>query len=268
MSFTSVIRLFFFGNYWIALGAALLSLQTLTLHHISVSAYIPVLTGGATLVVYCFARWIRLKELQGTVRSGWLIHNGKVLLGNMLIGCALMLWCLPFLTRAQWLVLICAAIPSLLYAVSIYGFPALRSFPLVKIFLISWVWAAATVFFPAAGLMDEKIMVHGLAQALFIFGITIPFDIRDLKFDAPGQKTIPQVLGVKRALLLSTTAILSASLLFIIVVPGIPGIAMCCSCLFSIPWCLATIKPRSELYYSAILDGLIVFQAMAGILFS
>ena len=78
----------------------------------------------------------------------------------------------------------------------------LREIPGIKIFLIALVWS-----FVSVGLLVEEhqigwttdvwlLFVHRLC---FVFAITIPFDIRDLKYDSLQLKTIPKVFGEEKA---------------------------------------------------------------------
>ncbi|MEM9991436.1 MAG: hypothetical protein AAF738_06695, partial [Bacteroidota bacterium] len=80
----------------------------------------------------------------------------------------------------------------------------LRDLHFIKIFLVATIWASVTVLLPALEmgklmLSSNKIFLIFLERAFFIFAITLPFDIRDLKIDAhTAVKTIPSEIGVKR----------------------------------------------------------------------
>jgi 4-hydroxybenzoate polyprenyltransferase len=89
----------------------------------------------------------------------------------------------------------------------------LREIPLLKIFLISFVWSAITILLPIiqSGLPYDRMHVTlmFIERFLFIFAITIPFDIRDIAIDQPsGLKTIPILLGEKRSLIMSNMALI------------------------------------------------------------
>ena len=45
---------------------------------------------------------------------------------------------------------------------------------------------------------DKKAMIIFVQRFFIVVAITLPFDIRDLKFDAQKLRTLPQVLGLKR----------------------------------------------------------------------
>ena len=89
-----------------------------------------------------------------------------------------------------------------------YGLPLLkwksswismRQIPGLKIFLIALVWTTVTEGFPCLIAQKEWSFFAPLERFLFVLAITIPFDIRDLKFDIKHIKTIPYYIGVDYA---------------------------------------------------------------------
>lgn len=81
----------------------------------------------------------------------------------------------------------------------------LRQIPLLKTFLIAIAWSAATIFLPVIQSGNDYSGIHVglmfLERCLFVFAITIPFDIRDMKSDRlAGLKTIPVLIGEKKSL--------------------------------------------------------------------
>ena len=47
--------------------------------------------------------------------------------------------------------------------------------------------------------ITQNIVLHLISRFLFVFAITIPFDIRDLKYDSYKLRTIPLFFGVPKA---------------------------------------------------------------------
>jgi len=77
----------------------------------------------------------------------------------------------------------------------------LRSLKGLKIYSIALVWAGVTVILPVVQneiLLDWDIWIMGIQRFLFIVILTIPFEIRDLKYDQAELGTLPQVLGVEQ----------------------------------------------------------------------
>jgi len=87
----------------------------------------------------------------------------------------------------------------------------LRDIPYLKIFLIVSVVTYVTFCMPflwnegfEGMLLEPPVKLMILGRALFLFAITLPFDIRDLEFDRDTQlKTIPGALGVRKSRIIS-----------------------------------------------------------------
>jgi 4-hydroxybenzoate polyprenyltransferase len=47
--------------------------------------------------------------------------------------------------------------------------------------------------------ISQNIALHLIARFLFVFAITIPFDIRDLKYDTQNLRTIPLFFGALKS---------------------------------------------------------------------
>ena len=86
----------------------------------------------------------------------------------------------------------------LLSSVSLF-YPILRKIPFLKILLISFSWAFSTValiYFENNLDFNQNDKLSVISRIFFILGITIPFDIRDIKYDHLKINTIPLVFGV------------------------------------------------------------------------
>ena len=94
------------------------------------------------------------------------------------------------------------ALLTVFYAVPLFRHKNLRTFFGLKIFIVAMVWAGATVIVPFVA-SEVKVPASGwlvFAQRFFIvIALTLPFEIRDLRYDAPSLGTLPQRLGAKRA---------------------------------------------------------------------
>jgi hypothetical protein len=158
----------------------------------------------------------------------------------------------------------------------LYALIPMREISYLKLPLISFVWAIATVLLPLYlnGLEGrvEIIIVLAvvLSRCLYISGLTIPFDVRDLEIDRLDMKTVPQTIGVYSSLcwamiLVGASAILWFGLIASESINIYVGVALGIHAIITIPFVsprFAGIK-RSEIYHSLILDGLILFQICA-----
>lgn len=93
---------------------------------------------------------------------------------------------------------------TLLYAIPIgRNKKNLRSVGGLKIFIIAIVWAGITVILPLFGKVSPReISLIYFQRFLFVIAITLPFEIRDLKFDAGDLNTIPQQIGLRNTRIL------------------------------------------------------------------
>src|SRR5690606_33529009 len=95
----------------------------------------------------------------------------------------------------------------------------LRDIPAIKAVLIAITVSYLTSVLPM--LLSEsysnKILIHFAERFFFILAITIPFDIRDQKFDSHSfLKTLPLLIGEKKAKLVSVGCMIISGGLFLI----------------------------------------------------
>ncbi len=83
----------------------------------------------------------------------------------------------------------------------------LRSVAGLKIFIIGVVWSGVTVILPVLqdGFINWDVGVMCVQRILFVLALMIPFEIRDMTFDDPALKTLPQVVGIKKAKIIGVT---------------------------------------------------------------
>ena len=93
----------------------------------------------------------------------------------------------------------------LLLLTGLYALPVLpksknlRSWGGLKIFIVALVWAVATVILPLIAVkttMNWDVYIETIQRFLFVLILLVPFEIRDLQYDSPDLKTIPQRYGV------------------------------------------------------------------------
>jgi len=135
----------------------------------------------------------------------WSLQRKQVFYGLFFLS---VIGCLGFFfflaTAVQWF-LVWFGFITLFYSVPLYlgsKSKRLKDFPGLKIFLIAYVWAGVGVLLP---MVQHNISVFTwssqailLERALFVFVITLPFDIRDVKLDQEENvATIPSKIGIK-----------------------------------------------------------------------
>ena len=204
------VRFAVFGNIWVAFAATCLYWETVLLHDLPFHLPLSVSIFGATLFIYNYHRLFRKKAIysgEQSERHQWIVANQNVLTALAIIALALSVTgFLPYLN----LKLVLRFAPFILLA-ALYVIPVwkkngkwirLRDFPFLKIFLVAAVWAFVTVFLPFLAndpdwLPNASAWLTLVHRFLFIFAITMPFDIRDLVHDKEfGVVTFASQLGI------------------------------------------------------------------------
>jgi 4-hydroxybenzoate polyprenyltransferase len=174
----------------------------------------------ATIFDYNLHRLITVitnKEALNSDKHKWVKQN--MLLFYLLVATSVVgfMWTVLLADKKVLFTLAPIAALTLFYSLPIFknkkSIFRLREIPCLKIFLISFVWSASTILLPIiqSGKIHNKenIIAMLVERFLFVFAITIPFDIRDMKTDAKqGLKTIPLLIGKQRALIVSNIVLL------------------------------------------------------------
>lgn len=289
MELRKLIHYFVFGNFLIAFSAvALTHLSQLSEEITTGDLHLLVFVFFSTLLVYNFNLLEGMKELKSSAfrssRHNWIVRHEKFIWAFSVLS---LIVCLGELTALKKDTLIFLLVPSLFalgYAVpiKISGMKTLRlrEIPVIKIFLIAWVWGTFTVGLPLvqqsglAELLQPKNFLLFFSRAIFIFAITIPFDIRDLEYDSDKHvTTIPSKFGIENSKYFSLALILlfaaiSLLRLYFSFCNSSEFIALLLSAVVTALLILNINKDRKELFYSGFMDGAMLIQWLLVILFS
>jgi len=171
------------------------------------------------------------------------------------------------LSYEMWFWLGLATLISVFYVIPIFPMNgrkgALRDLPGIKIILIASSWSLLCFYLPAIESAQKGFFF--MLGFIYIISVTIPFDIRDLPFDNPIQKTIPQLFGWEIA---RSFSVIMSALFFVLLASEYPdfyfrwyfwGIALLHLFILSL------VNPkRSQSYFGFFVDGLI---GLVGVLF-
>ncbi len=115
---------------------------------------------------------------------------------------------------------------TLLYAIPfLSGFQKnLRSIGYLKIMVVALVWAAVTVLLPVYDVKGEifsiEIVWMFIQRFLFVIVLILPFDIRDMQYDAISLQTIPKKIGLEKTKKLGYVLLLFCLLLEFVIAPN------------------------------------------------
>ena len=256
-----IVELIIYGNIWISLGAVALTLNTFLIMGWAVHTNLILLVFFATNLSYNLLRVVRHRSSKAinSSRHLWVYNQKKFLYSLIIISSCISGYLFFALFTFNELLYFSPLIAiALLYAVKVFG-KSLRDIPFIKITLIALSWAAVTVLIPAYANqkpLQQDIWVLFILNFIYIFALVIPFDIRDLNFDEPEKKTIPQLIGVRAA---KYTAIV------LLIICGVLSYILLKEAVFLTPVYIVSIAilfqvsgKRKEFFYAFGIDGLIL----------
>ena len=199
----SFIRFLVFSNIWVAFCVLALALSSELLletenHQISKFVFF------ATVFTYNFQRVVRVKRGANHMRKEWLLMHRIAIYFLILLGGIMSAYYFFEFQIFTQIAIVFSGVLSLLYP---FG---LRKIPFSKIFVIALVWTISTMLLLVLENnipITQNIVLHLMARFLFVFAITIPFDIRDLKYDAGNLQTIPLFFGTEKARFISVISV-------------------------------------------------------------
>ncbi|MDH4472009.1 MAG: hypothetical protein QE487_05335 [Fluviicola sp.] len=208
------IRFLLFSNCWVALSVGMLVTGVTHYHDIHSSFYWGLFAFSGTFVTYNFHRLVRNKTFENaqisTERTRWLDEHRTfivIAVGVLGILATSLFFLFPIKYSTLWVLLIAGFI-VLGYALRIplIG-KSLREISALKNSWITSVWILM-LYFPLLQYNIDIRYADLVIIGLFTFIQIIPFDIRDLSYDSPGMKTVPQLFGTRGSRIIATVVII------------------------------------------------------------
>jgi len=257
----SFIHFFINSNIWAAFCVVALAFSTeilLAATNLKISQFV----FFSTIFAYNFQRLVRLKKGHEHFYKHWIEKNSKAIYFLMLFAAGVSVYLfLGFRLCTQLAILFTGSL-SIFYP---YG---LRKIPFAKIFIISLVWATSTMLLLVLENnipISQNIIWQLLSIFLFIFAITIPFDIRDVKYDSKNVLTIPLFFGVRRAKIIAVFALFICVIISFLqhlerflIMPHL--LALILLYIFASIFILKSDKNNGKMYFSFWVESLSVFS--------
>lgn len=259
-------RLIAYSNIWIAIAGFSQLYLTFQLEGISINYSLIGFIFLSVLFTYNFLRIIKVKNISPENHSEqliWISRHLKMITWIMIfsfIGSFILFF---FLNNHQKTLILISGLFAIGYNLPIWkNRITLRSIPYLKSVWICLIWTIATFLLPITQDEFEFPIPEMLIRFLFFYVITIPFDIRDLKYDDSKMKTTPQLFGKPGAMILGIILLVTcACTSFEIYNPEIALIYLLSYILTGIVL-LLSINERKEIFYPMVVDGMIVVQAV------
>jgi 4-hydroxybenzoate polyprenyltransferase len=263
-----------YSSVFISLCAFALTVETYLLANLPVSLPMAVFILLATLFTYNLSSIqseIRKQEPKFADPDSWWYQHKRLLaiVGVLSIVLATIVY-LYFELRLNFWFVLHLAIISVGYSVPVVyrkrSVKPLRRVPLLKVFLIAYVWAMVTALFPLmdAGvyILDAQALLLFLRRFMFILSLALLFDIRDYTYDRhTNTLTVPGLIGVNFTKLLSLGLLTVYSLLVVATETGSTEIALLVAAAMAatVVWFSSELKPR--LYFMLLADGVMLLHA-------
>ncbi len=270
---TKIVDLFLYGNFWIAIAAVAMTLQTQYLLQSRIACTpLLIFIFSSTLFLYALHRIVGLQKVKPFQDKGrYLVistFKNHILIYAALgaLGAFFSFW---YLSLNVQIALVLPAILSLGYVIPILtGKRRFRDIHFIKIFLVALVWAYITVLLPILESnfpMDIALLPLFLERTCFIFAITLPFDIRDLKVDEyTAVKTIPSKLGIAYTKILAATLLIAMLFFaFLNILNGLPFsilVPLSISAFSTFFLIYYSDRVTHDYYFTGLIDGTMLLQ--------
>ncbi|QTD37248.1 hypothetical protein JL193_14225 [Polaribacter batillariae] len=212
----------FYINASIHVALAVYSLVRITEVYLGVSysKNLDVFIFLGTITGYNFVKYAGVAKLHH--RS---LTNGLKIIQIFSFICFLVLCYYAFLIPFKTLLFVVPfTLLTVLYAVPfLSGFHKnLREVSYLKIVVVALVWAGFTVLVPvfdSTKTIDFNVVLLAIQRFLIVVTLILPFDIRDVKYDAISLQTIPKKIGVQKTKKLGLILMMFSLLLEYLIVP-------------------------------------------------
>ncbi len=276
--FKSIIDLILYSSLHISIAAALLTLESFYLLGIDPYFYYISFVFFSTMLIYSLHRIIGIKLVKDqnlTERFRLIVKFRHHLILYALLASAALIYILFHIDFNYIKPLIPAGLISLLYVIPLFKKKRIRDVHFIKIFLIAIVWMYVSATVPtmaSAGEWDTSAILISLEKLLFIFAITLPFDVRDLKVDNLAEvDTLAKLLGINKSYLLSYLSLLLGCIILLLAIyitelDPIHFMSIIVAYGLAIGLVGLSKNKSSDYYYSGLLDGSIILRSLIIIL--
>ena len=276
----SALEIFIYSSINIAVASSLFAAESFYIFNLKPNALYIGFILCATILTYSLHRLIGLQKISLDLPDERFksVARIKPIVVFMAISSFIGLSILTFKIDASWIIrLIPVALICFFYVLPVmHSGKRLRDLPYIKIGLIAFVWSyvAHIPCFDSSSINQQVFLLTLLfiEKLIYIFMITIPFDIRDMQLDqTQNVKTLASSFGSSKSykliwilalvcfcIWITVTVYLNINLtsLIIIILSQLIGVAAL----------YISKDKRSDLYYSGLLDGSISVRSVLVIL--
>ena len=276
----SALDIFIYSSINIAVASSLFAAESFYIFDLKPNALYIGFIFCATILTYSLHRLIGLQKISLDFPDERFKSVARIrpIVVFMAISSFIGLSILTFKLDASWIIrLIPVALICFFYVLPVmHSGKRLRDLPYIKIGLIAFVWSyiAHIPCFDSSSITQQAFLLSLLfiEKLIYIFMITIPFDIRDMQLDqTQNVKTLASSFGSSRSYKLIWILALVCFCIWITVavylnVSMTSLIIIILSQLIGVAALYISKDKRSDLYYSGLLDGSISLRSALVIL--
>ncbi len=207
--FKRFFEFYIYSNLHVSVAAFCLVKLTLLVYNVDEDT-IPFFVFFATFLSYNFIRFYNIDTIK-LEASVWIKSHKRLLISLNFISVLFLLKLSFDINSKSYVLLIPLILATFFYSVPfLFQRKNFRSMTNLKLFLITITWSAVTVLLPLKNAeisFSNDVWFVFIQRFLILFAITIPFDIRDIDFDNPEIKTLPQTLGVQKSKIIGVIAL-------------------------------------------------------------
>jgi hypothetical protein len=268
-----VLQWLIYGHVWLAMCiAAQVGWTGLFLREAPELWRYTIASALGTITAYGLMRWVRSRDpgMRSSAHLHWTGERRRTLFAICLacvVAAAVLCWP-PRWEALRWL--LSAALLASLYVSPFTGSDGqsigLRRIPGLKVIFIAWVVAATVVAVP---MTYDTTPHHPLSIFLVMcmrmplyLAIAITFDVRDVVYDPPALRTVPQLFGVAGAKVLASLLLMASAVFEHVFLRGL-GYAesawlVLVAYAVGIGLVLFATPRRGPLYFGLAVDGLLI----------
>lgn len=273
----ATLNFYIYSSVHISIAALCFSTEIFFILDLDIQVNFLAFVFAATTLTYSLHRLIGLSKVShehSAVRFDFVSKNEFLIKSLVVVSSLVLLYLLISMHLQMIIHFAISGLISFLYVLPVMqSKKRLRDIPYIKIILIAIVWAYVACI-PA--LTDNEVLssffyfiiLIFFEKLVYIFLITVPFDVRDYEIDkSMSLKTIPQKIGLHKSYKLIYRALFLNCFIWLIlniylelsVIAFLLILASQVLTFFAIKY---TENKLSDIYYSGLLDGMITIRSL------
>lgn len=215
-----IIDFYVFSNLHVAVAAFSFTKLSLLFYN-NHSNEIPLFVLFATFLAYNFLRIYDLNNCLDQWLCNWIQNHLNKIVYCLIVAFFLILYMSFSIDIKVLLWFVPMVLLTLLYIIPIVRVNSktrsFRMFPYLKIVYVVIIWTFSTTVIPIISMtyfeFNTLFLLYSVSKFLLFLALIIPFEIRDLSYDASYLRTLPQVVGIFNTKLIGVLLLLGVATL-------------------------------------------------------